>query len=174
MRQGGRVLTVVSTLLLFAAGCMTEPGLDKGKFAELNRAAQDLKTAIKAGGRCGFPDTLLQQLTSGTAALQDKTASKEERDLLAAYVHLLAVYQDGLFLCKSRPHLAGFPFVPKGSIYVTQELDPLVEKYDLDTEQHQYGPTGKYWRSISEDSITVIWESAEAVIQNIENMTKYN
>jgi hypothetical protein len=174
MRHGKRVITLVSALLLFASGCLTEPGLDKGKFSELNRAAQDLKSALRSGTRCGFPDSLLQRLSSGTAALQGKTASKAELDLLSAYSHLLAVYQDGLLLCRSRVHLAGFPFVPKGRIYVTQELDPLVEKYDLVTDQHQYGPTGKYWRSIPEDSIAVIWESAEAEIRNIENMTNYN
>jgi hypothetical protein len=174
MRKGKRVLIVLSTLLLFAAGCVTEPDLDRGKFAEMHRAAQDLKTAIRSGARCEFPDTLLQRLDSGTTALEDKTLSKAERELLSAYTHLLAVYQDGLFLCQSRTPSAGFSFVPKGRIYVTQELDPLVEKYDLETEQHQYGPTGKYWKSIPEDSITVIWERAEALIQNIENMTKYN
>ncbi len=160
--------------MLFASGCASEPGLDKGKFAELNRAAQDLKTAIRSGKGCEVPDTLLQRLASGTEALKDKTASKAERDLLSAYSHLSAVCKDGLLLCGSRTHLSGFPFVPKGRIYVTQELDPLVEKYDLPTERHLYKPTGKYWKSVSGDSITAIWESAEAEIKNIENMVNYN
>lgn len=174
MRQGGRIIPLVSAILLCASGCVTEPGLDKGKFSELNRAAQDLKTAIRSGARCDLPDTLRQRLDSGTAALKDKTASKAERDLLSAYTRLLAVYQDGLLLCRSRTQLSDFQFVPKGRIYVTQELDPLVEKYDLATERHLYGPTGKYWRSIPVDSIAVIWESAEAEIHTIETMVKYN
>ncbi len=160
--------------MFFAAGCISEPGLDKGKFAELNRAAQDLKTAIRSGKRCEFPDTLQQRLSSGIEALKGKTASKTEFDLLSAYSHLLTTYKDGLLLCQSRTHLTEFEFVPKGRIYVTQQLDPLVEKYDLPTERHLYSPTGKYWRSISGDSITVIWESAEAEIKNIENMVNYN
>ena len=171
MRQ---VLTLVFAISLFTCGCTTEPSLDKGKFAELYGAAQDLKTAISPG-KCGeVPDTVLQRLVTGTAAIKDKTASKAERDLLAAYSHLLATYQDGLLLCRSRTHLTDFPFVPKGRVYVTQELDPIVEKYDLATERHLYTPTGKYWRSISADSIAVIWKSAEAEIKNIENMTKHN
>ncbi|MGE5173985.1 MAG: hypothetical protein ACM3MD_09150 [Betaproteobacteria bacterium] len=164
----------LSVIMLFASGCVTEPALDKGKFAELNRAAQDLKTAIRSGKRCEVPDTLLQRLTSEIAALKNKTASKAERDLLSAYSHLLVICQDGLLLCQSRTHLTEFQFVPKGRIYVTQELDSLVEKYDLPTERHLYSPTGKYWKSISGDSITVIWESAEAEIKNIENMVNYN
>jgi hypothetical protein len=175
MRQDGIVIIVLSAILLFTAGCVaTEPDLDKGKFAELNRAAQELKTAISSGMRCEVPDAVLQELTSGTAVLKDKTASKAERDLLAAYSHLLATCKDGLLFCKSRTQLSGFQFVPKGRIYVFQELDPLVEKYDLPTETHVYGPTGKHWRSISEDSIRVIWERAEEEIQNIKTMVNYN
>ncbi len=169
-----RIITFLSALLLFASSCVTEPGLDKAKFAELSRAAQDLKAAIRSGRRCEFPDTLLERLASGRAALKDKTASKAERDLLTAYSDLLAIYKDGLLVCRSRTHLTDFQFVPKGRIYVTQDLDPIVEKYDLPTERHQYAPTGKYWKSISGDSIAVIWESAEAEIKNIENMENYN
>jgi hypothetical protein len=174
MRQSNRVIAVLAAIMLFAVGCVEEPGLDKAKFAELDRAAQELKTAIRSGLTCEFPDALLHRLASGTGALQDKMSSKAERDLLSAYSHLLAVYQDGLLLCRFRTNLSEFKFVPKGRIYVTQELDPIVEKYDLATEKHQYGPTGQYWRSISGDSITVIWQRAEVVIKNIENMEKYN
>jgi hypothetical protein len=174
MRQNGIAIILLSAIMLFASGCVAEPGLDKKKFAELNRAAQDLKAAIRAGMRCEFPDMVLQRLASGTTALKDKTTSKTEHDLLSAYSHLLTICKDGLLLCQSRTHLSNFQFVPKGRIYVTQELDPLIEKYDLPTEKHLYKPTGKYWRSISEDSITVIWESAEDEIKIIENMVNYN
>jgi hypothetical protein len=167
------VITWLSALVLLASGCIAEPGLDKGKFAELDRVAQDLKTAIRSGKRCELPDSLLQRFASGTAALQDKTASKSERDLLSAYSNLLATYRDGLLLCQSQATLTNFQFVPKGRIYVTQELDPLVEKYDLAVERHVYRPTGKYWKSISGDSITAIWERAAVEIKNIENMVNY-
>lgn len=148
--------------------------MDKGKFADLNRAAQDVKTAIKSGKQCDFPEELLERLETGTAVVKDKTASKPERDLLSAYRHLETLYQDGLLLCRSRNHLSEFEFVPKGRIYVTQEIDPIIEKYDLPTDRHLYKPTGKYWRSISMESIAMIWERAEAEIKNIENMTRYN
>jgi hypothetical protein len=176
-RSEGRstiVIALVSAITLFAWGCATEPGLDKGKFSELNRAAQDLKTAIRSGKECELPDTLLQRLVSGTAALKDKTASKAEGDLLSAYSNLMTTYQDGLLLCQSRTLLTNFQFVPKGRIYLTQELDPLVEKYDLPVEKHVYKPTGKYWKSIPADSIKVIWERAEIEIKITENMVNYN
>ncbi len=167
-------MIVGCALLLFAAGCVSEPGLDKRKFAELDRAAQDLKAALSSGRPCEVPDDVLERLASETAALKDRTTSQAERDLLKAYADLAAISRDGQLLCRSRTHLTGFEFVPKGRIYVTQELDPLVEKYDLPTEKHMYKPTGLYWKSVSGDAITVIWKRAEVQIRNIEVMQKYS
>jgi hypothetical protein len=173
MRQNGLFITLLTAIMVFAAGCVAEPGLDKGKFAELSRATQDLQAVLGAGKVCEVPDTVLQRLASGTAALKGTMASKAERDLLAAHANLVTIIQDGLLLCRSRTHLSGFEFVPKGRIYVTQELDPLVEKYGLPTESHVYKPTGAHWKSISADSITVIRERAEDQIKKIEVMLKY-
>jgi hypothetical protein len=167
------IIIVASAILLFTSGCITEPDLDKGKFAELDRASQDLKTALGSGDPCDIPDTVLQKLVTGTTAVKDKTTSKAEADLLAAYANLVAISRDGLLICRSRTHLSGFEFVPKGRIYVTQDLDPLVEKYGLATESHVYKPTGAHWKSISGDSIRVIWEKAETQIKSIEVMLKY-
>ncbi len=174
MRQEGIAVVVLSTVMLFSAGCVWERGIDKGKFSELNRTAQDLKAAITSEKPCDMPDTLLQRLASGITAVKGKAASKAESDLIAAYEDLLITCKDGLLLCQSRTHLTAFQFVPKGRIYVTQELDPLVEKYGLSTERHVYKPTGQYWRSIAGDSIKVIWESAATRIESIEVMEKYN
>jgi hypothetical protein len=168
------VIILASALLLFALGCTVEPGLDKKKFAELDRASRDLKAALRSGDPCSIPDTVLQRLAAGITELKGKTASKAERDLVSAYANLVAICQDGMLLCRSRTHLSGFEFVPKGRIYVTQELDPLVEKYDLPTERHVYKPTGAHWKSLSGDSIKVIWERAEVQIKNIEVMLKYS
>jgi hypothetical protein len=138
------------------------------------RTARDLQASITPDKPCDVPDTLLQRLAPGTAALKDKAASKGERDVIEAYSHLLTTYKDGLLLCQYRNQLNQFQFVPRRRIYVFQELDPLVDKYGLSTESHLYRPTGVHWKSIAGDSIKVIWESAEAQIKNIENMVNYN
>jgi len=70
--------------------------------------------------------------------------------------------------------LSNFDFFPKGRIYVSQELDPLVERYDLAVEKHLYKHTGQYMRTVDGDSIRVIWESARTQIKNMENMMNYN
>ncbi len=165
------IILLIASFVLIA--CRSEPGLDKAKFSDLTRASQDLKTAIKAGKACEAAGDIVQRITAGTTALQGKTASKAESDLLSAYLHLLAVEKDAQLLCQSRSLLSNFPFLPKDRIYVPQELDPIVEKYDLATEKHLYKPTGKYWKSIAADSVSVVWQAAEAEIQHIDNMVKY-
>jgi hypothetical protein len=174
MRQSTVIITLISAIVVFTSGCTTEPGLDKAKFAELNKVSGELKAAIGSGKPCELPDTLVQRFTTGTAALEGKTTSTAERDLLSAFAHLLTTYQDGLLLCRSRTVLANFEFVPRGRIFVTQELDPLIEKYDLTVEKHVYKPTGKEWKSISADAMRVVWEQAAFEIKNIENRVKYN
>ncbi len=167
-------LLMPAAMILLLASCALEPSLDRAKFAGLNKAAQELKAAIKSGKSCESAGSLSMELSSGTAALQKRTSSKADRDLLSAFAHLSAITKDGVLLCQSRSLLSGFPFLPKGRIYVSQELDPIVEKYDISTQTHVYGPTGKHWRSISDDSISIVWGSAEAEIQHIENMVKYS
>lgn len=174
MRQDNIGIILLSVIMLIVMGCVSEPNIDKGKFSELNQTVQDLKAAITSGRPCDVPDKLLKRLASGVAVLKDKTTSKTEIDLIADYSNLLNTYEDDLLLCQSRTHLSEFQFVPKGRIYVFQELDPLIEKYGLPTERHVYKPTGQFWKSISEDSIKVILESAEVQTKNIENIMNYN
>ena len=164
---------MLAAVMLCFAGCAEEPGLDASKFAELRQTTRDLNTVIASKKPCDVPETLLQRLSSGIAVLQVKATSKEERDLTSAYRNLLTTYEDGLLLCRSRTLLTDFQFVPKGRIYVTQELDPLVEKYGFTTEKHLYQPTGMYWKSIAGNSIKVIWERAGFQIKNIENILTY-
>jgi hypothetical protein len=173
MRQNGMVIILLSTIVLFSAGCQPEPGIDKGKFSEINRTMRNLKTSLTSSNLCDAPDTLLQRLASGTADLKEKATTKGESDLVEAYSRLLTTYQDGLLFCQYRNQLSQFQFVPKGRIYVFQELDPLVQKYGFATKSHLYKPTGVYWKSIEGDSIKVIWNRAELQIKNIENMVNY-
>ncbi len=174
MRQVRASIILLSSIILFGSGCVSEPGIDKEKFAELNRTARELRSAMASDKPCDVPDALMQKLISGTKALKNRTNSKAERDVLDAYGRLLTTYQDGLLLCQYRNQLTQFPFIPQGRIYVSQELDAIVDKYGLSTERHLYKPTGVYWKSVPGDSIKVIWESAENQTKNIENMVNYN
>jgi hypothetical protein len=173
MKLLGSVVLAFSALMLFTSGCISEPDFDRKKFAELNGVAQDLKTAVTATDPCTMPDALQQRLARGIAAVRERGTSTAEAGVIAAYAHLLTTCQDGLLLCRSRDHMSHFAFFPKGRIYVSQDLDPLVERYDLRVERHLYKPTGQYMRSIDGSATTVVWESVRAQIQNIENMIRY-
>jgi hypothetical protein len=174
MKNHIMVVLLFPALLLFFAGCVAEPGMDKAKFAEVNRTVENLKSAITSSTPCAHSDTLQERLASGIAAVQGTETSREERDVVVAYSRLLATYQDGLLLCRHRMQLTNFAFFPKGRIYVSQELDPLVERYDLPLERHVYKPTGQQVKSIDGNSMQVIWDSALAQIRSIETMMRYN
>ena len=174
MRRDRMIAFVLSAVVLFISACESEPGIDKAKFAELNRTAQAIKLAIASSDPCNVPDILEQKLDAGIAAMKDKANSKAERDIVAAYANLLTILRDGMLLCRSRAHLSNFEFFPKGRIYVSQELDPLVEKYSLSVERHLYEPTGQYMRSIDSNSILIIWDSMRVQIKTIENMINYS
>ena len=174
MKQGGVITLALSAIVLFTSACVSEQGIDKAKFTELNRTIQDLKASVSSNDPCDLPDGMEQRLAAGITAVRDRANSKAERDIVAAYLNLLATYKDGLLLCQARSHLSNFDFFPKGRIYVAQELDPLVEKYDLSVEKHLYKPTGQYMRSIDGNSILIIWDSVRAQIKTIENMINYS
>jgi hypothetical protein len=167
------IFLLLLMLLFVCQGCVSKPGIEKSKLSELNQAVKDLKTFITSGKPCDAPETVLQKLASGATAIKDKATSQDERDLVAGYVRLLTTYKDGLLLCRRQTQSAQLPIVPQGSIYVFQDVDPLVEKYGFSTESHLYKPTGVYWKSISGDSINVIWKNVEFQIKYIENIVNY-
>jgi len=174
MRPGSLVMLVLLAAMLFISACVSEPEFDKSKFAELNRTVQELKAALSSGDPCSLSDTLVQRLSSEITAVKGRAKSKKEQDLVTAYAYLLTTCKDGLLLCQSRNQFTNLDMFPKGRIYVSQELDHLVERYDLSTEKHLYKKTGQYMRSVDGNSIGVIWDSARTQIKNIENMMNYN
>ena len=161
------------SIWLFAAACTSGPATDKGKFTELAREAGALKTSLAAGASYPQFSESLHKFSTQIAFLRAKTATKEEKDLLDAYADLLAIYQDGLVLWRYKLEFAPFGFVPKGSIYVGQDVDPIVLKYRFTTQSHLYQPTKQYWKSIPDDSIQIIWSNADSQLKIIENMMRY-
>src|SRR5512139_2985748 len=156
VRSTGKQTKLVIQLLLFfflAASCSSKPGIDKVKFAQLNRAALTVKTSLASGASYRQLTELVQGLSVEIASVKTRVATKEENELLEAYSDLLAMYRDGLLLWKYKLEFAPFDFVPKGRIYVGQDVEPIVSKYHFTTESHLYRPTGQQWKSLPEDSI---------------------
>lgn len=166
-------LAVLLMMFFLGASCSSKPGIDKGKFTQLNRTALTVKTSLASGASYRQLTELVQGLSVEIALVKTKVATNEEKELLEAYSDLWAMYQDGLLLWRYKLEFAPFDFVPKGRIYVGQDVEPIVFKYRFPTESHLYQPTRQRWKSLSEDSIQIIWSNADSQLKIIENMKNY-
>jgi hypothetical protein len=161
-RYFGAVLFV---LFLFLPACSEQ--FDRGKFTAVDSAAREVRDSISKGDYRLFNERV-QKLSREIGALKGKTASGREEELLDAYVFLHSIYHDGLLLWKYRMEFTRYGFVPRGLIYVGQDIEPIVERYKLKTESHVYEPTMQRWKSIPEDSIRFVWASADSQLEKID------
>ncbi len=166
-------LALLTILFLLTASCSLEPGIERSKFQKLSVSAHAVKAALSGGAPYPRLMELEQNLSAAIAESKNKVATKNEKELLDAYSDLLGMYKDGLLLWKYKLEFAPFDFVPRGRIYVGQDVEPIVFKYHFATESHLYQPTGQHWKSLSEDSIRIVWSNADSQLKIIENMTNY-
>jgi hypothetical protein len=165
------------TVLILNGACSfesLEPPIDKGKFANLDAASRAIKESINAGEKYSEVADRAEKLSAEIVSAQQIIKTKKEKRLLKAYSDLLGIYRDGLLLWK---YQAEFPFLAselKGEIYVGQEVEPIVQKYQFKVESHVYKPTGQKWKSIPADSIRMIWKSADNQLDIIHKMTNYS
>lgn len=174
MKRTRLIILACSAAACIHYGCIAEQGIDKSTFASLDRTSQALRSALTTSRPCDVPRALQDELANGIVAVGDRAKTKAERDLMAAYAQVLATYRDGLLLCGSRGHLAQMRLIPKGRIFVTQELDPIIRKYGLPSEKHVYKPTGQHMESLDGNAIEVIWDRARAQIKIAENILHYH
>jgi len=157
-------------LAFFLVAC--SPGIDRDKFRNAEHAARGVQGAVSEGVSYQRLEELVQRLSGEVAVLQGRARSEKEKELAKEYSALLAIYRDGLTLWKYHREFSGHDFVPKGLIYVGQDVEPIVTKYRLQTESHIFGPTQQSWKSISEDSIQVIWYNAGQQLKRIGALLK--
>lgn len=169
MRQKTLVITAVCIVLLCTA-CSSE--IDREKFAKVKNSAQAVEISIAAGVSYQTFGELLQKLSAEIANLKETVKSEEEKELLRDCSDLLTMYLDGFLLWKYKIEFASYRFVPKKRIYVGQDVEPIVVKYRFSTESHIFGPTQQIWRSISEDSIQIIWSNAHSQLEKINTLLK--
>jgi hypothetical protein len=161
MKIQKNILVLLLMVVFITGACSSEPEIDKTKFRKLDQIAQELQTSHATGASFKHFGELLQTLSAELAAVKVKALSKKETEQLNAYFVLYGIYQDGYVLWKYKLEFAPFGIVPKGRIYVSQDVEPIAFKYNFPTESHLYGPTEQYWKSISEDSIQIIWNNAD-------------
>ncbi len=148
------------------------PEIDKKRFDNVDHATRVVERSIAAGEGYQQIGESVRELSSEIASLRDVVRSKKEKELLKVYSELLTMYQDGLLLWKYKIEFTRHDFVPKGRIYVGQDIEPIVVKYQLPTESHIFVSTRQSWKSISEDSIQIIWFNAHAQLETINSLLK--
>jgi len=172
MKKKKNILALLLMIVFITVACSSEQEINRAKFKKLEQAAQELKTSLAEETSYQHFGELLQKLSAEIAAVKAKTLSKKEMELLQAYSVLAGVYQDGYILWKYKLEFAPFGIVPEGRIYVSQDVDPIAFKYNLPTESHLYKPTQQYWKSISEDSIQIIWNNADLQYKIIKGFSQ--
>ena len=161
MKIRQNILVLLLMFVFITGACSSEPEMDKTKFLKLDQIARELQASHAAGASFNHFGELLQSMSAELAAVKARPLSKKEMEELNAYSVLYGIYQDGYILWKYKLEFAPFGIVPKGRIYVSQDVEPIAFKYSFPTESHLYGPTRQYWKSISEDSIQIIWNNAD-------------
>ncbi|MDH4232269.1 MAG: hypothetical protein OEW04_09615 [Nitrospirota bacterium] len=171
MQNRKPVLSLILMFVLFACACSFEPDMDRGKFKKVSGAAQAVKSSLSEGASYEQFGRSLEALSNEIAALEGKVATRKEEELIKAYTTLSEVYQDGHTLWRVKLEFVPFGIVPEGRIYVSQDVEPIVFKYSFPVETHLYKPTGKQWKSISEDAIRIIWRNADSQHKIIGEIT---
>ena len=170
MKNKRPVLTLIVMCVILAGACSFETDMDRGKFRKVSGAAQAVKASLTDGASYAQFGRSLEALSGEIAALEGKAATRKEENLLKAYTTLLEVYMDGYTLWRVKLEFTPFGIVPEGRIYVSQDVEPIVFKYSFPVETHLYKPTGKHWKSISEDSIRIIWSNADSQLKIIDEI----
>ena len=167
---------IILIFFLIGAACSPEVDrkIDENKFAGLEQTAHEVKISLSSDISYQKFGELLQRLSAEITAIKGRTKTDEEKALLKAYKDLLTFYQDGHLLWKYKLEFAPFNFVPKGRIYVGQDIEPIVFKYNFPVETHIYQPTHQPWKSLSGDSIQVIWKNADFQLDLIKQMANYH
>ncbi|MEW6328140.1 MAG: hypothetical protein AB1487_11220 [Thermodesulfobacteriota bacterium] len=167
------ILILISFAFLLCFACRSHD-FDRKKFENVNCAAQAVRASLKAGANLQQFGDLLKKLSSEIAILNRRVESDREKELLKHYSTLLAIYRDGFTLWKYNMEFTRYGFVPKARIYVGEDVEPIAEKYRLETDSHAFKSTRQVWRSIPEHSIQIIWINADSQMEIINNILRAN
>ncbi len=160
------ITLIALALIFFSLGCSN---IDKNKFRELRKSARSIDKAVK--------DPLLpygqfkekfQKMTDEMTKTRALVSNEEEKALLGSYEELFQTYQECNLLWEHKIESSIYGWIPRGRVYVDDQLRPLVEKYQFPAEPHLVELTGHRFESISADSLRVIWEKAHEQLKKVK------
>jgi hypothetical protein len=156
------VVTIRSFLFasafLLLSGCA--PRVDHADFEQLYRSGKAISSATEVGLNYSSFSDLVQKLASEVSIAKDSANNQPEKNMTDAYQEALTAYRDSLVVWKNEIDGAGYDWIPKGEIYVEDELRPIIAKYALATQERSIEITGHRFETIPEASIQVIWARA--------------
>jgi hypothetical protein len=154
-----RYIAVIAlgALFSFLAGCYQS----QSKFENLYRATKAIKGAIAVGVSLNRLSELLQNASTEVLIAQDVAKSENERKLADAYRDTLLIYAESTTIWKKQIEDARYDWIPKGEVYVTSEVAPIVAKYALPTSSRKTPYVNREFQTIEgEKSLQALWIKA--------------
>ena len=148
---------------MIATGCA--PRVDHKDFEPLYRSGKTTSSATEIGVNYNAFSGLVQGLAAEVSIANDRADNKAEKEMAKAYQQALAAYRDSLVVWKNSIDGSRYDFIPKGEIYVEDELRPIIAKYSLPTQGRSIETTGHQFETIPESSIQVIWASTDKFLK---------
>ena len=167
-----RKIFVVLLGFVLLEGCSSK--VDQKKYENLYHAAKAIEGSVAVGVDYQKFGELLQNLSTELSIANDKATfsiasdkakSDSEKELLKNYLDALAAYQESALVWKNKIDGARYDWIPKGRIYVENELRPIIAKYSLSIESHVMRSTGHKFETISGDAVQVIWAKAHEYLE---------
>jgi hypothetical protein len=147
-----------ASAFLLLSGCA--PRVDHADFEQLYRSGKAISSATEVGINYSSFSDLVQKFASEVSIAKDSANNQPEKNMTDAYQEALTAYRDSLVVWKNEIDGAGYDWIPKGEIYVEDELRPIIAKYALTTQVRSIEITGHRFETIPEASIQIIWARA--------------
>lgn len=161
-------------LVLVALGCGSA---DQAPTAEPTyRAFKKLAGATGMGVNKPTYDALLREAATELLILGDLAPGTPDTSTLRLYLSALDKYKDAGSLWTDQVDDARYDWIPKGRILASDQS--IAERYKLETTDHKMPYTGTSFKSVSSESIQLIWARAkldvdsadDAVVQKLKKL----
>jgi hypothetical protein len=162
---------IIFLLFIFTIGCSNR--IDRSKFDRLYRSAKSIEGALSIGVTYPKFAELLQNYGTEILIMKNEDMTPEELKLFNFYVEALGIFSDSLSIWKNSLENIKYDWIPKGRIFVGSELIPIVEKYKIPTEDHEY-PKRNKWKTISKNSMQILWAKAGLKLEEADKLITSN
>ena len=150
-----KTLMALCGAVLLLISCSS--GIDKAKFADLRKDADAIvKDLDQKADYLTYEEHILS-LSSHLLTAEQMMSTPQEKSLAARYRAFLTVCQDALLFWNYRAESSLYPWVPKGRVYVGDDLKPVVLKYAIPMQQHYLQLTDRRWESAPAESLDLIF-----------------